>query len=358
MVRSGDAAALYAARPEVTVDGRVDEALGEALHALEITEDLRGMARCEVTFNNWGPTRDGVGFLFFDRRSLDFGKALAIKLGRDTLFEGRVSGLEGDFPEGEPPRLVALVEDRLQDLRMTRRTRSFERVSDADVIRQVASDHGLRAEVTLTGPVLETLAQVNQSDLGLLQERARARDAELWVEGRTLHARPRGSDDVAPPKLRLQEGLWSFRAAADLAHQRTAVAVTGWDVSSRSAIRHEADASSIRGELGDDEGGARLLASTFGSRTEVVAHTAPATPAEARAEAEAIFRARARRFVSGHGVARPDAQLRAGRRVELEGLGPLFSGRYLLTEVRFVYDPERGMRVEFAAEKPGVGRRA
>ena len=353
-----ETAALYAARPEVTLDGRAHPALGEALLALEIVEDLRGMARAEATFNNWGPARGGVGYLFFDRGALDFGKALGVRLGRDALFEGRVSALEGDFPAGEsPPRVTALVEDRLQDLRMTRRTRAFERATDADVVRRVAGEHGLRAEVELPGPAFEVLAQVNQSDLAFLQERAAARDADLWVEGRTLHARPRGGDATAPLRLALQGDLWSFRVAADLAHQRTAVAVTGWDVSSRGPIRHEAGASAVRGELGDDEGGAAALARAFGERKDTVAHAAPATPAEARALAEAAYRSMARRFVVGRGTARPDARLRAGRHVELEGLGPVFSGRYLLTEVRFVYDLEQGMRVEFCAARPGVGRR-
>src|SRR5258705_8493580 len=46
---------------------------------------------------------------------------------RDTLFEGRIMALEGQFPEGRQPQLVVLAEDRFQDLRMTRRTRTFKR---------------------------------------------------------------------------------------------------------------------------------------------------------------------------------------------------------------------------------------
>ena len=65
----------------------------------------------------------------------------------------------------------------------------------------------------------------------------------------------------------------------------------------------------------------------------------------------------ARRFVVGRGVAEPDARLRVGNRVDLQRLGPLFSGKYTLAEVQHVFDG-RGLRTEFTAERPGLGRRS
>src|SRR6185369_8408878 len=78
-----------------------------------------------------------------------------------------------------------------QDLRMTRRTRTFTDVSDSDVINQVANEHGLSPNVNASGPTYKVLAQVNQSDLAFLRERARSIDAELWVQGDTLHSQAR-----------------------------------------------------------------------------------------------------------------------------------------------------------------------
>jgi hypothetical protein len=112
----------------------------------------------------------------------------------------------------------------------------------------------------------------------------------------------------------------------------------------------------IRGDLGDDQSGAAALSAAFGARKDQIAHAAPADAAEARALAESAFRAMARRFVTGRGVAAPDARLRAGRKVRLSELGPLFDGTYLLTEVCFVYDLSEGLRVEFEVDRPGVGR--
>ncbi len=347
--------AIYAARPTLSVDGRASDALTDGLVSLTITEDLAGLARCEVTLNNWGPAGDAVSYLLFDMREVDFGRTLTVALGDDTLFEGQVSAVGANYPAGASPELVLLVDDRLQALRATRRTRSFERVSDADVVQTIASDHGLQADVDLQGPTWSVLAQVNQSDLAFLRERARAVDAELWVDGRTLRARACGSDRAAPVELALGEGLWSFEVLADLAHQRTSLVASGWDVASKSAATHEATDAVIQSTLGGDRSGAAVLRSAFGARKDQVAHALPADSAEARRYAEGAFRAMARRFVVGRGVAAPDASLRAGRRVKLGNLGALFDGAYLLTEVSFVYDLREGLRVEFEVDRPGIG---
>lgn len=347
---------LYSARPALAVDGRVHEALSDALAALTITEDLVGLARCELTLNNWGPVGDTVSYLFLDRGAVDFGKTVAVKLRDDALFEGQVTAIGAVYPAEGAPQLTVLVDDRLQALRMTRRTRSFADMSDADLLRQIASEHGLQAEVELSGPTHKALAQVNLSDLAFARERARALDAELWVAGRTLHARRHGGDGGAPLELGLRRELWSFEVLADLAHQRTAVIVSGWDVANKDAAKHEADDAAIRSELAGDQSGASVLAAAFGARKEVLAHTTPFDAGEARSRAEAAFRAIARRFVVGRGVAAPNPALRAGRKVDISGLGDIFDGKYLLTEVGFVYDLEQGLRVEFEAARPGLGR--
>jgi hypothetical protein len=64
----------------------------------------------------------------------------------------------------------------------------------------------------------------------------------------------------------------------------------------------------------------------------------------------------ARRFVTGRGIAECDARLRVGSYVDLQGLGTLFSGKYYLCEVQVLFDPVNGLRTEFAAERPGLGK--
>ena len=78
-----------------------------------------------------------------------------------------------------------LLEDRFQDMRMTQRTRTFEDVSDSDVMNRIAQRLWLAGQHRRrTGPTYKVLAQVNQSDLAFLRDRARSIDAEIWMDDR------------------------------------------------------------------------------------------------------------------------------------------------------------------------------
>jgi phage protein D len=357
--RNGNGAAdngIKAARPTIAVGGQDKPSLGEGLLSLLIAENLGGLYRCELAFGNWGPINNSIGFLYFDRRLLEFGKALQVKLGTDTLFDGRIMGLEAVFPEGQPPALNVLAEDRFQDLRMIRRTRTFTDVSDADIFNQIAGDHGLRPSVSVSGPKYKVLAQVNQSDLAFLRERARAIDAELWMSGNTLNAKSHASRNGGSLPMTYGGPLREFTVLADLAGQRTSVTVNGWDVASKAGLQYEATESVLSGELSNTTSGASILSSALGQRKEALAHTVPLTSQEAQAAAEAYFRMAARRFVVGRGVAETNAKLRVGSYVDLDGLGPLFNGKYYVVEVRHIFDGARGLRTEFTAERPGLGR--
>lgn len=351
---------FHASRPTLTVDGRSVPGLAAGLLGLIVEETTAGLFCCAATFGNWGSNSEGVGFLYFDREVFDFGRVLGVEMGTESrlapVFEGRITALEGRYPRQQPPQLEVLAEDRCQDLRMVRRTRTFEDQSDHDVFTAIAGEHGLRAEIDVDGPTHKTLAQVNQSDLAFLRERARAIDAEVWVEGTALFAQARSRRKAAAEvTLTYGQGLREMTACADLAHQRTRLAVGGWDVAAKEAIVEETGEEAISGELAGGLSGSAVLAQAFGERAERIVHTVPLSGEEARAEAEASYRAAARRFLSAEGIADGDARIKVATQVTLQGLGPLFSGPWYVTAVRHTFDSQDGFRTRFRCERPGLG---
>jgi phage protein D len=348
--------AIISARPKIQVAGNDQPRLEQELSRLEIVETTDGLYRCEAEFINWGEGSGAPGFLYFDRALLEFGKTFAVKLDTIAIFDGRIMALEGNFPAGAPPTITVLAEDRFQDLRMNRRTRTFNDVSDADVVRRIASDHGLSAQIDASGPTYKVLAQVNQSDLAFMRERARAIDAELWMEGSKIQMKSRDGRRGNAVPLTLGQQLISFTATADLATQRSHVTANGWDVSAKRALQFEATESVISGEVNGDVSGISILTSALGDRKDAVAHAVPLNSDEAEAVAKSYFKSCARRFVVGHGTAQPDPKLRVGAQLDLKGLGPLFSGKYYIAQARHVFDSNRGLRTEFTAERAGIGR--
>jgi phage protein D len=342
-------------RPSVEIDGQRDATLTSALMSLLIIDGSDGLARGELVFGNWGGT-ERAGFQHFGRDRLEFGKSLTVTLDRSTLFEGRITAITAKFPDGGPPQVGVCADDRLQDLRMTRRTRTFADASTGDVLRQIAGDHGLQAEVDVSGETYKVLAQLNQSDLAFARDLARREDAQVWVEGTTLKAAQRASRQGGTLDLSWAGELREFDVSADLAHQRTRLIGAGWNVADKEPATHEADESAVSAELNGGDGGASTLQRAFGARADTLAHGLPVSGAQARVLAEATFRHLARRFVVGRGVAETKPELRVGAKLNITGVGKLFEGEYTVTDVAIRYDDAGGLRTEFRCDRPAIGR--
>lgn len=271
---------LQVSQPSISIDGRDDASLSHGLLRLSIRESVRGGRRCEATFTNWGPVGESLGYVYFDRRILDFGKSLQVKLQADLLFDGRITAIEARFPETSAPEITVRAEDR----------------------------------------------------------------------------QPPAPPNAGTLALSYGAALREFTVSADLAGQYTSLAVTGWDPASKSAITQEADESTISGELNGGDSGPSILKSSFGERRKIISDAAPLDSAEAQARAEALFRTSARRFVTSRGIADTNVLLRVGASVDLQQLGPLFSGQYDVIEVHHTFDATKGLRTEFVAQRPALGR--
>lgn len=353
----------YKSRPTVLINGQVDKKLNCAIQSVLVEETTEGLFRCEALFNNYGLVKQGTNedYLYATNAALNFGMDFAISMPLDDaavgqVFRGKISGLEAEYLVGGGALVTILAEDQLQNLRMTRRTRTFEDLSSEKVMLQIAQEHSLTPALKLPpGPRHKILAQVNQSDLAFMRELARNSGVELWVAEKTLFAQSR--TDRATTRIDLAYGanLYSFSVRADLAHQCTEVHVTGWNVDVKDVIDAKGCQSAIQSELeSNNSSGSTFLQQAFGERKEYIVQAVPLTEEEAQSTAIARYRERARRFVTGTGVARGDARIQVGCNLVLGGLGSLFNGTYYVTHVRHSYDGMHGYRTTFDVERTGI----
>lgn len=341
--------------PVVRIEGADAPTLSAQLLSLVIEEDAAGLYQCKATFGNWGNAGGVPGYLHFDRQQLEFGKRLDVVVGATQVFEGRILALGAGFHTLSGPVIRVTADDRLQDLRMTRRTRTYENVSLNDVTRRLAEDHGLQAHVDVDAPTVLRLAQLDQSDLSFLREQCRLNGAEVWTEGAALHVVDRGRRDAGTMTLTYGRELLALDVSADLTSQCTRLTVAGWDVASKQAVNHEASDSNLRTDERHAETGASILARAFGARHVRAADVNAASPSEAQQRAESMFRASARRFVAARGVSDGSRALHVGTHVHLDGVGPLFSGEHYIASLRHRFDSVAGFRTEFTAERAWLG---
>lgn len=350
----------YSSLPTLLVGGQELRAATRDLLYLSIDEDILGMSSLEARFVNVPVDPASRQYPYLDRVSFDFGTEITVGMGPapdDTeLFRGRISALGAGFTEAEAATFSLCAEDRLQDFRLTRRTRTFGDVTTSDVARVLASDHGLTPSIDLDGPTRRVVNQLNLSDLAFLRELARADGGEVWLGADDLHVQRRTDRDVGNVTLSFGGNLTAFHVRADLAHQVTDLAVTGWSVADKDVIEETGDSGHLGSELGSgDSSGSDVLADALVERHERLVVAEALTTDDAKARARAEYLDRARRFVTGTGTTFGTPGIRVGARVTIDRIGDLFSGEYRVVRTSHRFDLVRGYRTEFDVERVGIG---
>jgi phage protein D len=350
-------ALLTATAPIFEIDGQVRGELARDILRLEIGESTDGLKTLSARFLAHGPsTGESETLLYLDGSLFDFGKTLAVSLGPGesarTVFRGVVSGLELDLQETREPEVVIFAEDALMQLRMTRRMKTYENMTDAQIAEAVAIEHHLAVQTDADGPTYDVVQQFNMSDLAFLRERAQLIQAEIWVQDDTLHFKTR--DKRAATEITLVQGnhILDLQVRADLAHQRTAVKVSGYDAALRKEIVATSGAEAIQAEVAGELTGPAILQRAFGERVSYRVRETPLLSGEAAAWARAEMLRRSRRFVTVVGNTRGAPDLIVGSRLRLERVGQPFDGPgYYVTHVCHTYDLTQGYRTRFEAER-------
>ncbi len=355
--------AVIEARPVFVIDGEHNTALGEDLQRLDMQADETGFSCLEAVFLNWDRSSDlsAVDFVHDVSGDLDFGKSIRVTAGgadrRTTIFEGRVTALQGDYPQGRPPELTVRANDALFWLGLGQHTRLHEQSTDSAMAEAVAGQGGTAVSASAEGPDHRALWQINQTDLAFLLERARAVDAAVLVEDRQIVFRPRRVDGEQPILLTRYGDLLRFSVCADLVHQRAEVRVHGYSVADKGGIHERAGSGDATAEAeGGGRTGAAILGEIHDGSVEHLHLDMPVTAEEARRLAEARMRARSRAFLRASGTTSGTPSMKVGSRVNVTDVGPHFSGVYVVVKLRHTFDQAQGFRTHFQAERADIGR--
>ncbi len=349
--------ATYHARPTVRIADQDNQHVTDGLLTMRIVESEGGLSSMELRLKNFSNSGSGPQLMFEDEQDVKLGSDIAIYTGDvqtpQEIFRGVVTGLEADFPEGQPPELVLLAEDKLQLARQARRSKTHEHFKLSDFANTVASALSLTPKVTGLTDDLGTQVQLNESDLAFFRRMLHRHDADLQVVGKELHVSKRSDVQRGTVELELYSQLKRVRVTADLADQVTMTTTTGWDDAQGQKIR--GSSSGNHPGPGSGRTGAQMLNTSIGQRSEHISHIAAGTSDEAQAIADAAFDRIARRFVIVDGTTDGNAQLRVGSTVKLKGVSDRFNNEYYVTRVVHRFDEKGGYVSDFEAESSYLG---
>jgi phage protein D len=352
---------IHSTAPVFKIDGDVKGALARDISTLEIDEATDGLRTMRLRVIAVGP-REGATeeeLLYLDGADVDFGKEIEVSIGppddERIVFKGKISAIEAAFTAGDDPHVMLFAEDSLMRLRMTRRCKTYENMTDADIASAIASENGLTGDVAADGPTYKVVQQWNQSDLAFLRERARLVQAEVWLENTSLCFKTRGNRTGTSITLTQGNHLLDVQVRADLAHQRTSVKVSGYDASQRDKVDEEAQGDVVQSEISGGRTGPSILSQALGDRPTYRVRNVPLISGEAQAWAKAEMLRRARGFVTVAGTTDGSPDMQVGSKLTLDNIGKPFSGTgYYVTRLRHTYDLDHGHRTHFEAERATV----
>lgn len=372
---------VWAPGARVSVGDRtLDPDIATDLIEVRVSEGIDAIDTATLVVNNWDPVR--LRFKYLGDRAEDYlglagpfmpGQRVEIAFGYagrpETLFRGEITAMRPSYPGQAAPRITLEARDGLHLLRGATHSRAWEDVKDSDVVRDVidqanreirrsrARDQNRRtlsAEgVQDTEEQLPHVYQHNVTDAAFLKERARRIDYELYVDGNTVHFHPPRDRSPRTVVLTWGESLVSFVPQLNLDSQLTGVTVRAWNPRTRSVIEYATTDADFRAIAGDRTTGAELRRQHFGENRLVITRIPVHSRGEARDLAVARLRESMNQFITGTGQTWGIPDLRSGRVVVLEGLGPVFSGEYYVTRTQHRFGGD-GYRTEFEVRRRGL----
>lgn len=171
------------------------------------------------------------------------------------LLIGEITGVEPEYPYNGVPLLMVRGYDRAHRLHRGKKTRSFQQVTDSDMVMRIAREYGLRPDVDATTDVYEYILQNNQTDFEFVQERARRIGYTFLVDDRALVFKKPANMPAEVVELEYGVTLRQFRPRMTTASQYKEVIVKGWD----PVAKREIVAQARPGGGGSSPGGAGPL---------------------------------------------------------------------------------------------------
>jgi phage protein D len=381
--------AFWAPYFEVTVSGQaVPETIVRDITQISYKDDVKSIDSVELTVSNWDPflqrhpyigsetLADLGGGKPKDSRLVMFEpgpRQMQVRLGyvgiRRLVTTVSVTSMEPSFTSGGPPTLTVRGLNILHRFRAKERSQPWFGLKPCEIAETFKLQEGGETVKVESVPgtkekedSIDFVAQDNQHDIDFLLSLARRHGYDLLVVEAT-NKKPRhllfGPSDTAhkPVDYRLGWGrsLVEFKPQLSTSNQIRKVTVRGWDRRAKKPIKGVAslddkDVRNINPDL-------HRLVSQAGGREEMVVDEPVFTEAEAKRRANAILQDRLKQIVkaSGATVGLPD--LRAGSRLEIDGVGVRLNGTYFVTETTHTLG-ESGYTTRFSARREDTGGRS
>ncbi len=273
------------------------------------------------------------------------------------IFDGVIAAHEPEFV-GEQMYCVMAVRayDRLHFLHRGTVTQTFARMTDSDIASKVIRDGGLSPQVTATTQQNEHFYRGDLSSYELLQFLARRNGFVVAADARNVHFKSPDGLGFATISATYGKEILDFRPTLTTAAQVNGVSVGGWDPGAKARVAGTLAVPT----LAPTTTGLGKRGPAFAQAAQAIAaklHIADTVVAQGEADTRA--KAMLNRITASDLVAEGrivgTATVKPGGKLEISAVGTRFSGTYLVSRVRHVFNATEGYYTDFWVGGMGSG---
>jgi phage protein D/phage baseplate assembly protein gpV len=287
---------------------------------------------------------DDPNLTWIDSTMLQIGKTVEVSGKAEgessivLLTKGEIVAIEPELVQETGTTVSIRGYDKSHRLNRGKKTRVYQQMTDSDIVKKIAQECGLEIDIDATSEVHEHVFQDDRSDMEFVYDLARWAGHVAYVENGKLHFNKASTSGSPETTLEWGRNLTAFQARFSSAEQVAKAEVHGWDIKQKKAIIGTKESPRGTPTVDGQNLGGILAAGAFGSAQEVVNNHPVKTQGGADMLAQAIVDERRHNFFQAEGVCHGNPALRAGKLVQINGVGTRFSGRYMVTRAVHHYD--------------------
>ncbi len=283
-------------------------------------------------------------FKWMSGTTFDLGKTVEISAKAEAenkaieLISAEITAIEPVFINEIGATAVITGYSKSHRLHRGTKTRTFLNKKDSDIVKQIARECGLTANVDNTTLVHEHVYQDNQTDAEFIMDIADRVGYYAYFEAGKLNFREKPRASGQKPVLEWGENLTQFQARLTTAEQANSVEVHGWDIKTKKAIVGKAGSAEDTPKVGGESDGGKLAQKSHHMKSVIVVNHHPArTQKEADERAQAALNQIGSTFFQADGECLGNPAVLSGVEVKIKGTGKRFSGTYRVTRAIHTY---------------------
>lgn len=323
------------------------------LLAVNVSEDLEAPGMFTLELVSWNLAKSQLTWV--DNNLFDVGNEVEIKMGYGnnltSIMVGEITGLEPEFALDTVPTLIVRGHDFRHRLLRSRKTRSFMQMKDSEIASQIARERGLIPKVQDNRVKQEYVLQHNQTDWEFLQDRSGRIGYEVVIENKTLYFQPHQHKNQKVLTLSREEDLIEFSPRLTTMNQVEQVEVRGWNPKQKQKFLGTAKVGNETTTMAGSITGPKAVKRAFDQAINSIVNEPLSNQAEADQIALGQFNEMALNYITGEGICQGRNDLRAGKVIEITGLGKRFSGLYYVTSTEHKYSRSQGYSTSFTVRR-------